>query len=150
MRDTSVGQTVSPTKRPFHQTFSNPSILTAAAVIGISGWVTATRLGVALPGCPFRTLTGLDCPGCGSTRCLSALTEGDLTRAFDHNLLVPMALVLLVWHGVVTIGNRLGWWSHTAPLTHRWAARAVLVTVLAFWAIRLVPWGPGTYLGSGA
>jgi hypothetical protein len=47
-------------------------------------------------GCPFERLTGLDCPGCGSTRSLGALTHLDLGAALDHNVLVPVALAFVV------------------------------------------------------
>ena len=47
-------------------------------------------------GCPFKALTGLDCPGCGSTRSLGALTRFDIAAALDHNVLVPFALVFVV------------------------------------------------------
>lgn len=48
-------------------------------------------------GCPVKHLTGLDCPGCGSTRSLGALVRLDLHSALDHHLLVPAALVFVVW-----------------------------------------------------
>lgn len=69
-----------------------------AGWIGIAGFLTRDeRAAAAVPiGCPFAALTGLDCPGCGSTRSLGALTRFDLPAAFDHHLLVPFALVFLV------------------------------------------------------
>jgi hypothetical protein len=32
--------------------------------------------------CPFKSLTGLDCPGCGFQRSFIALLKGDLTQSF--------------------------------------------------------------------
>ncbi|HYN31889.1 MAG TPA: DUF2752 domain-containing protein [Ilumatobacteraceae bacterium] len=74
----------------------------AAGVAGLA-WITiagvlyrpegSAALGV---GCPFKQLTGLDCPGCGSTRALGALTRLDVGAALDHNVLVPGAVVFLV------------------------------------------------------
>lgn len=47
-------------------------------------YVPGTRL--ALPGmCVFRSATGLDCPGCGLTRCFISLAHGDLVRAWQFN-----------------------------------------------------------------
>jgi hypothetical protein len=76
-------------------------IVLAGIAVAAVGWVGFARLAptLSLPGCPFLTATSLDCPGCGSTRCLAALANGDLFAAFDHNLLVPFfALILFaVW-----------------------------------------------------
>jgi hypothetical protein len=40
--------------------------------------------GWSLP-CPFHYLTGLSCPGCGLTRLMLALAEGNLPAAFAAN-----------------------------------------------------------------
>lgn len=45
-------------------------------------------LGLPRPGCFFRGLTGLPCPGCGATRGLAALLEGDVAGAFASNPLL--------------------------------------------------------------
>jgi Protein of unknown function (DUF2752) len=47
------------------------------------------------PACPFHTLTGWDCPGCGSTRALAALLHGELLRALSLNPLLPLCLLAL-------------------------------------------------------
>ena len=61
------------------------------------------------PQCPFKALTGLDCPGCGVTRALHALLTGHPLRALDHNALVAVAVVLgLVWFGVSKVRERSG------------------------------------------
>jgi len=53
--------------------------------------------GVGLP-CPFRALTGWDCPLCGSTRMGDALLHGDIRAAFEFN---PLALIGLLVMGVL-------------------------------------------------
>lgn len=54
-----------------------------------------------LPRCGLRTLTGLPCPTCGGTRCLLALSESDIGKAFQFNPLVALAsLALCVWTGL--------------------------------------------------
>ncbi|WP_413254481.1 DUF2752 domain-containing protein [Streptomyces europaeiscabiei] len=40
------------------------------------------------PACPFRAVTGLDCPGCGSLRALHQLTRGHMVAAADCNALL--------------------------------------------------------------
>ena len=34
------------------------------------------------PSCPFRALTGFNCPGCGTTRALHQLLHGNVVAAF--------------------------------------------------------------------
>lgn len=78
-----------------------PVVAAAAAV----GAVVAVRLGdptvpnTLFPRCPFNLLTGLDCPGCGSTRMLACLTRGDLVGALRYNALALLSLpvFVLVW-----------------------------------------------------
>jgi Protein of unknown function (DUF2752) len=53
--------------------------------------------GIGLP-CPFRAVTGWDCPLCGGTRMGEALLHGDVGAAFEFN---PLALIGLVVMGVL-------------------------------------------------
>lgn len=48
-----------------------------------------------LPRCPLHTLTGLYCPGCGSTRAMHQLAQGHLAAAFGLNPLAVCAIPLL-------------------------------------------------------
>jgi hypothetical protein len=43
--------------------------------------------------CPFKKLTGIDCPGCGFQRSVIALVQGNLKESFH---LYPAAIPLLV------------------------------------------------------
>jgi Protein of unknown function (DUF2752) len=47
------------------------------------------------PACPFHTLTGLNCPGCGTTRGLHQLLHGNLVAAFALNPLMVLTLPFL-------------------------------------------------------
>lgn len=47
------------------------------------------------PPCPLHTLTGLNCPGCGSTRALHQLVHGDVLGALRLNPLLVLATPLL-------------------------------------------------------
>ncbi|MFM8304409.1 MAG: DUF2752 domain-containing protein [Actinomycetota bacterium] len=46
-----------------------------------------------VPPCPLRTLTGIPCPLCGSTRGVIAAVHGDLGRALTLN---PASIIVLV------------------------------------------------------
>lgn len=49
------------------------------------------------PPCVFRALTGLQCPGCGSTRAVHHLLRGRIAEAFRYNaMLVVFGPFLLI------------------------------------------------------
>ncbi|KGE14225.1 DUF2752 domain-containing protein [Sphingobacterium deserti] len=79
------------------------------------------------PKCPFKTFTGLDCPGCGSQRAIHALLHGDFSAAVRYNAL------LLPFIPYVLIGTIFQWKQNlTAPML-RW--RRILY---GEWAIKIV------------
>lgn len=45
--------------------------------------------------CLFQCLTGLYCPGCGGTRALKALLNGNLPLSAQYHPLVPYAAVVI-------------------------------------------------------
>lgn len=68
-------------------------LLAAAAVPAVVGlfYLYDPATTAWFPSCPFRALTGLLCPLCGSLRAAHALAHGHLGEAF---LLNPLTLVL--------------------------------------------------------
>ena len=64
-----------------------------------------------LPSCSFRAQTGLYCPGCGATRAIRRLMQGDLLGALRYNsllfILAPCVVYILaydaydLWRGVM-------------------------------------------------
>lgn len=97
--------------------------------------------------CPFRILTGWDCPGCGGLRAVNDLTHLDLVPAASSHLLLVLALPVLavgwlVWLRAAATGRPL------PPI--RWTAlrtTLLLGVVLGFTVLRNTPWG--TWLASG-
>lgn len=57
------------------------------------GWFASHVAGIP---CMFHVLTGLKCPGCGMTRVLVCLTQGDFQSAFRQNMAVFFLLPLAV------------------------------------------------------
>ena len=47
-----------------------------------AGFVSVTGYGVP---CIFKLVTGFDCPGCGITRMLVSLLQGDIYAAYQYN-----------------------------------------------------------------
>lgn len=54
--------------------------------------------GTGYPACPFRMITGLQCPGCGTLRGLHQLLHGHPLAAFKLNplMLISLPFLLLV------------------------------------------------------
>ena len=54
------------------------------------------------PSCPFKSVTGLDCPGCGSQRAIHELLHLNFKKAFEYNALlvlsIPYLLLLMVFN----------------------------------------------------
>ena len=75
-----------------------PPLLAVVALIiecAYPGWL-SRAVEMVSPGCIFRRLTGLACPGCGGTRAARALLAGDVWAACRFNLfLIPSVLMLL-------------------------------------------------------
>jgi hypothetical protein len=46
------------------------------------------------PQCPLHAMTGLNCPGCGMTRGVHALLNGDILSALHFNALLPFILFI--------------------------------------------------------
>jgi Protein of unknown function (DUF2752) len=79
------------------------------------------------PGCALHALTGLHCPGCGTTRALHALLHGDWRQAAAWNVWLLLSLPILIWFGI-----RLG----AAMLTRRCLAHSrALMFTLKWWMI---------------
>jgi hypothetical protein len=89
-----------------------------------------------LPTCPFHALTGLYCPGCGSTRALHRLMHGDVEAALRFNPLMVATLPVL---GVLLIRRD----SATVRPVWIWLLLAV---VIGYGVLRNIPVHPFTLL----
>ncbi|MBV9831245.1 MAG: DUF2752 domain-containing protein [Marmoricola sp.] len=93
--------------------------------------------------CPWKLLTGMDCPGCGTLRAVNDLTNGHLVAAASSNLLfvVMVPVMVAMWASWARRSWR-GTPRHArsaSATTTIWAA-AVVVTVV-FTVLRNTPWG---------
>ena len=85
------------------------------------------------PKCMFHSVTGLDCPGCGSQRMLHALMHGDFSAAWHANpFIICAAPVLIVMTGAAARRKRFpGLYARlNSP-----AAIAVYVALIAGWTV---------------
>jgi len=120
--------------------------LSLFSMVTVALAVRSNHLIGAIPGCPVKALIGIDCPACGSVRCVEALVLGKIGPAIDQNLLTMLLLVfgsifLILW---LVIGPAL--WG---KLDLQRLLQSVAVVTLVFWASRLAPWQVGEWLSSG-
>jgi hypothetical protein len=133
-------------------------ILSLAGLMILAGMAVAVSLwkpgeSAFLPPCPFHALTGLHCPGCGSTRMMYHLVHGRPWQAFQQN---PLAFVCLPF--VVTklaasaCALRLPVPGAAVRLMTAWSYPATLAffaVVVAFTVARNIPIGPYCNLAPG-
>lgn len=77
------------------------SAVAAVLAVPFALWALATNPpsgGGLYPPCIFNVSTGLHCPGCGGTRSLHLLLNGDFVGALQQNALLIAALPLMVWY----------------------------------------------------
>jgi hypothetical protein len=99
-----------------------------------------------LPPCPFFWLTGLYCPGCGSTRMLYFLLHGQPWLAFRQNPLALLVLpVVLYGLGRQVVNPESTVFSRIPP---RWTT-AFLLVVISFAVARNLPFAPFCSLAPG-
>ena len=94
------------------------------------------------PACPFRMLTGFNCPGCGSTRGLHRLLHGDVVAAFEFNPLLIISLPFLLYAltrytNAALRGQPLNW----NRLNARYIS-TLIVVIISFWIFRNTPFYP--------
>lgn len=112
----------------------------AAVVIAAGAWLLYNYAPTAYgfyPRCLFKMLTGLECPGCGSTRALHHLLHGRVEEAFLLNpmIFLVMAVVLFALPSLVR-GRRPEF------ITRPWFGWTALVVVASYWIVRNTPLYP--------
>ncbi|MBF0556492.1 MAG: DUF2752 domain-containing protein [Nitrospirae bacterium] len=117
------------------------SILIAAAAIV---YIYDPSLSEFYPKCLFHQITGLYCPGCGSTRALHQMLHGNYAAAVRLNPLTVLALPFLG----IGIALEAGVFPRPAWLSHQYIRYAwiVPVVIVLFWILRNIPIEPFTYL----
>ena len=92
------------------------------------------------PRCWLYQTTGLQCPGCGTTRALHALLHGDVVAALRLNGLAVVGLVLGGWFAL-----RWGWAWRTGrwwrnPFAHPYMIAALGGLTVGFGIARNLTW----------
>lgn len=96
------------------------------------------------PSCAFLSLTGFECPGCGATRCVHELLNGNFLGAIDFNVFAALAAPWLLWrYGMWMLGRQ----RESRPVDSRWIV-ALAVAVVSFGVLRNVDQGVFLYFAA--
>ncbi len=98
------------------------------------------------PACPFFSLTGFHCPGCGTLRGLHQLTHGHLLTALDYNALMVLSLPFLAYTFVSFALIAARGRGLPKPFIQPVFVKALFVIVILFWILRNIPVYPLTLL----
>ena len=91
------------------------------------------------PACPFRTLTGLNCPACGTTRGLHQLLHGNFIAAFELNPLMVLMLPILGYALVAYTRSAITGRPMTQLSLSAKYGWLLAVVILGFWVFRNTP-----------
>jgi hypothetical protein len=85
------------------------------------------RTDFLFPACPFKALTGLDCPGCGGLRMVHDLLHGDIAAAVVDNVFLLVGLPILATWLLVR-------WRQGKPVMN-WPAIVIIVAAAVTWTV---------------
>jgi Protein of unknown function (DUF2752) len=121
-----------------HGTRLYTTLGTGALAVGALAYVGLAdphRPGSLFPPCPFKLLTGLNCPACGGLRMTHDLLHGDLAAAVVDNVFLLIGLpALALW---VLWRIRQGQRAFTLP-----AIVVIAVAAIAWTVVRNMPGFP--------
>lgn len=101
------------------------------AVLGIA-YLVLTVLDIKLTDviapCYFNSLVGLYCPGCGGTRAVSFLLQGNIVKSFLYHPVVPYTAVLVICYII----------SHTLNILTKGKVKAMLFRPVYFYLMIVI------------
>src|SRR6185436_1093712 len=86
--------------------------------------------------CPTALLFGLPCPGCGITRAFGHATHGHFREAFEYHAIWPLLLAYFTFLWIVKVVESVRGEPLKLPVYK--IGGTALLTLLGFWAIRLI------------
>ncbi len=104
-----------------------------------------------IPSCSFYRFTHLFCPGCGMTRALYAVLQGQIGVAFSYNCLWPFIVLFItgslsMWFFYLLTGKNPFIPMNRFLRIHPSLAWIIVITLFAFWILRNIPVKPFTFL----
>ena len=74
------------------------SVLFMAVLLMLITGMLGIRLADLMPGCLFLQLTGYYCPGCGGTRAVMSLFQGDFLHSLLYHPVVLYTAIVVGWY----------------------------------------------------
>lgn len=98
------------------------------------------------PRCPFYSITGFYCPGCGSQRAIHGLLHGRIVGGLKHNPLILLLVFVLVYDATIFVLKKL-YNKKTNNLLHKpRTTNIILFIIIIFWILRNIKLYPFTIL----
>lgn len=110
------------------------SVAVAAVLLAAGAWILFTfppTVYSFYPKCAFRSMTGLECPGCGTTRALHHLLHGRVGEAFRLN---PMLFAIAITAACALPSFLRG--ETPRFLMTRWFGWGSVTAVTGWWIVR--------------
>jgi len=98
------------------------------------------------PKCPFYTVTGLHCPGCGIQRGVHDIVNGHIINGIRHNYLILLVTFVLGYKLVLFILEKKTQKTYKNLLHKPITTHIILVLVILFWLLRNINYFPFTEL----
>ncbi|HRW21715.1 MAG TPA: DUF2752 domain-containing protein [Bacteroidales bacterium] len=76
--------------------------------------------------CPFKLLTGHDCPGCGMQRALIELLKGDIKSSFLH---YPALIPIIIMFGFLFLHLKFNFKHGAQILKYLFILNAIMISV---------------------
>ena len=115
-----------------------PALWAGALLVGALGYVGLVdphKPDSVFPICPFRLLTGWNCPACGGLRMVHDVLHGDLAAAISDNAFLLVGIPVLA--GWILLRRRSGKSLFSAP-----AVATLMIATLAWTVVRNLPGFP--------
>jgi hypothetical protein len=106
-----------------------------AGALAYIGLADPHRRGFLFPACPFKAITGLECPGCGGLRMTHDVLNGDFAAAVVDNVFLLVGLPLLFAWLVVR-------WRRKEPLMTKSAVVVIIAAAVTWTVVRNLPGFP--------
>jgi len=101
-----------------------------ACLIGGIVWI---NLSIPVPQCIFKSVTGIPCPTCGTTRCIIYILSGEFQKAFKINPLAYIGILFIIiynCYALITVVFRLPRFRDITLTGHsKFAIRTLIILI---------------------